>query len=554
MIADYYVNFLSTYMTKKTGLKVLDCTFRDGGYYNSWVFPERTVANYIKSVESAGIDFIEIGFRSVPQNQFLGPYCYSTDQFISSLNLPANLKIGVMINAKEYLDLGAEKSVHALFAPAHNSPVKLVRIAAHLKDVELCADLSSALKTLGYTVGFNIMQVGGKTPQEISTAAKLVKSWGTVDVLYFADSIGNMTASEVKSVVSSFKEAWQGEIGVHCHDNMGLALANTIAAYEAGATWLDGTMLGMGRGAGNTRTEHLLIELRKLGYEYNPESLFSLVLEDFEQLKAKYGWGQNLLYYLSASYGVHPTYIQEMLGDKRYAPHQVINAFETICSLGNQASYNPTRLQKALVGERDLVDGSWSASNLAKDQDILIVGPGPSVKEHLSALKSFIQNNKPYVICLNTYSALGAEFVDAYAACHHSRILMESDRYSQLRRPLIIPTGFLPNIVKEGLKGIQVYDYGIQVKDGQMQARPTSCTIPALLVAGYVLSVAQASSAKKILLAGFDGYGSGDPRQAEMLNVIEAYQKLDQRKELLAITPTTYPVPQFSVYAPNVNL
>ena len=73
-------------------LKILDCTFRDGGYYNNWNFSNSLTRKYLTGISNSGIKFCEIGFRSLPQQSFYGPYYYSTDDFIQTLDLPKNLQ------------------------------------------------------------------------------------------------------------------------------------------------------------------------------------------------------------------------------------------------------------------------------------------------------------------------------------------------------------------------------------------------------------------------------------------------------------------------------
>jgi 4-hydroxy 2-oxovalerate aldolase len=111
-------------------IKILDCTLRDGGYYNNWDFDHELVELYLKSMEEASIDVIEIGFRSPPKHSFMGPYVYSLDSHLESLPLPENILIGVMINAKEYLKVQEDtlELLKKLFQPSHQSPVGLVRV------------------------------------------------------------------------------------------------------------------------------------------------------------------------------------------------------------------------------------------------------------------------------------------------------------------------------------------------------------------------------------------------------------------------------------------
>jgi len=295
-------------------LTILDCTFRDGGYYNSWDFDYSTISEYLNSIWNSGVDIVEIGFRFLPQNRYLGPFAYSTDRFLKSLDLPDNKAICVMINAADFLaeDEASKVLIRRLFSREEESPVDIVRIAAHFSQIGQCEPLVKELKSLGYRLGFNCMQSGGKSSERLSRAASEVSGWGCVDILYFADSLGNMTCESVEKTIGAFRESWNGEIGFHGHDNRGRALVNSLAAIDAGASWIDGTILGMGRGAGNTRTESLLLDLNERGNRYNHEALYNLSEGTFKKLQVKYNWGMSLSYHIAAINGIHPTYVQEM--------------------------------------------------------------------------------------------------------------------------------------------------------------------------------------------------------------------------------------------------
>ena len=85
-------------------VNILDCTLRDGGYYNNWDFDPKLVQAYLNAMEQASIDVIEIGFRSPPKRSFMGPFIYSLDNYLETLPLPKQALIGLMINANDYLD------------------------------------------------------------------------------------------------------------------------------------------------------------------------------------------------------------------------------------------------------------------------------------------------------------------------------------------------------------------------------------------------------------------------------------------------------------------
>ncbi len=119
-------------------IKVLDYTFRDGGYYNNWDFNESIVNKYLSAMLKAKVDIVEIGFRFMPESKYLGPFAYSKDDFLNTLSLPNGVNISVMINASELIDYakGIKAAVNLLFNDKKNSPIDIVRIASHFKDLE----------------------------------------------------------------------------------------------------------------------------------------------------------------------------------------------------------------------------------------------------------------------------------------------------------------------------------------------------------------------------------------------------------------------------------
>jgi len=536
-------------------VKIIDCTLRDGGYYNDWNFSRQTVEHYLAVMGQASVDVVEIGFRFLDQDNFIGPYGFSTDALIESLPIPANLQVGVMINAKEMLAPGdhGRSAIKQLFTSKTSSPVSLVRIAAHFDEARACRAIVDDLRSLGYQVGLNIMQASRKTGDELAAIAADIASWKSVDVLYFADSMGNMDQDKVRGTVAALKRGWQGPLGIHTHDNMGMALVNTLAAMDAGVTWLDATVLGMGRGAGNLRTETLLMELsRRIGRPGQPEALFSLVLNEFDALHRLYGWGPSLLYYLAAAYEIHPLYVQIMLQDNRYKPEEVLAVLRHLKDTGGH-SYSSVRLQAALgSGTNPSSEGTWNASGWASGRTVLVIGPGDGVRDHEGALLDYIDRADPLVVCLNATTSFPRDRIDLYAACHLARQAMEAATYRQFGRPVAIPLEGVPELIRADMGNIEILDYGLKIQDGRFEIGSTGCVLPRLLVAGYVLALASAAGAQRILLAGFDGYPVSDPRGRDMQTVLDLYRATKGAVPVMAVTPSTYALRHHSIYSPQL--
>lgn len=289
---------------------VLDCTFRDGGYYTDWNFDLSLVNAYLEAIEKSKVEAIEIGFRS-PIEKMKGTYSNVKDDFIfRMLNKPKVNYFGVMINTSDFdIDL-----LKRNFISVDKSQINMVRLATHFKDVSKAEILCKELKGLGYFVCINLMQAADKSFDEISEKAKKINEWKSIDVLYLADSLGGMNQDSVIYAFKAIREGWDGLIGFHGHNNKSQAIDNSLEAVDIGVDFIDCTMLGMGRGPGNTEIEYLLGELNKRGFgEYNTDPIYEFVLKYFYPLRKQHDWGPSLLYYLSAEYNIHPTYVQTML-------------------------------------------------------------------------------------------------------------------------------------------------------------------------------------------------------------------------------------------------
>ncbi|ABE55947.1 pyruvate carboxyltransferase [Shewanella denitrificans OS217] len=534
---------------------ILDCTLRDGGYYNNWDFCPEVVSAYLDAMAKSKIDYVELGLRNFPKKGFDGPFAYTTESFLKGLGLPSGPTYGVMVDAKTVLDapMTIEQAIDKLFVDASKSPIKLVRVAAHFHEVEHSGPIVKALKAKGYIVGYNLMQAGGKPNEVIAAKAKVASQWNSLDSLYFADSLGNMDATEVTRIVKALRTEWSGDIGIHTHNNMGKALDNTLTAKELGVNWLDVTVTGMGRGAGNAQTESLLAVLSNVTNYYLPSSVYELVIRHFEQMQKVSGWGSSLLYFLGAQNDVHPTYIQNLISNKHYGTEEIVGAINYLSQLEGTTSYNGDVMESAIsfdtsskeISGTDLLLGKF------KGKELLIVSNGPSLSRYLSEIKNYIEERKPIVIAINAISTLAPEFVNYYCVSHNSKFLSEQDVYKSLERPLIMPAH---RFTDEELKSVsnEFIDYGLNIESDKFMVADKSCSVPYDLTAAYALAIAVHSQAKSVSLVGVDGYERGDIRQTEMFDLLSKFKLFAPNLTIKALTPTSYPVEQGSIYAPNL--
>ena len=171
-------------------IKFLDCTLRDGGYYNAWDFQPELINSYLTAMQAAKVDVVELGLRSLKNQGFKGACAYTTDDFLDSLKIPEGIQVGVMINAVELVgDIPLEEALEALFpVSADNLPGDLVRIACHVHEFTKALPASRWLKACGYRVGFNLMQVAECNQREIEILSQEAAQY-PIDAFYFVTMV-----------------------------------------------------------------------------------------------------------------------------------------------------------------------------------------------------------------------------------------------------------------------------------------------------------------------------------------------------------------------------
>ncbi|MCB4457213.1 aldolase catalytic domain-containing protein [Leisingera sp. McT4-56] len=529
---------------------LLDCTLRDGGYYNAWDFPQELVEAYLEAMRAARVDVVELGFRFLKNNGFKGACAYTSDEYLRSLNIPEELQVAVMVNGADLLaDLGLEAALEQLFPePAAAVPVDLVRLACHFREVKQVLPAAAWLKERGYRVGFNLMQIADRSREEVVELAREARAW-PVEVLYFADSMGSMAPQDTARIIGWLRQEWDGPIGIHTHDNMGLALQNTLRAHAEGATWLDATVTGMGRGPGNARTEELVIEAQALrGRPANLVPLMSLLRQHFQPMKERYGWGTNPYYYLSGKYGIHPTYIQNMLLDSRYSEEDILAVIEHLRQEGGK-SFSSAALDGARNFYQGEARGSWQPRSMLEGREVLIIGAGAGAQQHRAALEAYVRRAQPVVIALNTHSGISEGLIDLRAACHPVRLMADSEAHLALRQPLITPATMLPADLSGRLRSKELLDFGISLDEDRFEFGDSHCISPSLLVLAYAMAAAAAGGASRVLLAGFDGYAPGDARNREVEDVLRLLEQTPGSPQVISVTPSRYKhLKQISVY------
>lgn len=231
-------------------VKLLDTTLRDGGNKNKWDFSPEAVTRIVTELDESGVDVIEVGYRGGSGSNTatgLGPSAWCEPGFLGSLPKTRHATLAAMVVPKVCRLDDALALV--------DTGIEVVRVAAYPWDIELAHRYVAALHDVGLAVSVNLMALSYVNELELGGIAESFAGTSAPDLFYVADSFGALTPVQVTSLVETLKRATPARVGVHFHNNLGLAAANTLAALEAGATWVDGSLAGMARGAGNLPTE-----------------------------------------------------------------------------------------------------------------------------------------------------------------------------------------------------------------------------------------------------------------------------------------------------------
>tara|TARA_B110000014_G_scaffold256432_1_gene239521 strand:- start:1649 stop:2566 length:918 start_codon:yes stop_codon:yes gene_type:complete len=303
----------------------------------------------------------------------------------------------------------------------------------------------------------------------------------------------------------------------------------------------------MGRGPGNAQTEYLLIEAQRLQKkQVNILSLLKLIKKYFEPMKKKYQWGTNSYYYLAGKYGIHPTYIQEMLSIK-LDENEIIAAINQLKDSGGK-KYNVDLVRSEFQKPIKFIQGKWLPIKKINNREVLFVTSGPKANDYINEIEKYIKIKKPYVIALNTFVNINKNLIDVYVACNPLKLMADADLYKSIKSPLVVPEILLSKSLKKKFKNIKLLDFGVGIKGNNFEFFKGGAFMPRLWTLVYALSIATSGNAKRILLAGFDGYGSNDRRTKIIDELFFLYSSSKKAKPIIAVTPTSYSFPSASIY------
>lgn len=290
-------------LTVREDIKVFDCTIRDGGLVNNYHFSDAFVKAHYETCVAAGVDYMEIGKNVSPTimsvNEY-GPWNFCKEEDIRRIvgNNDTDMKIAVMA------DIG--RSLKEELIPKSESVVDMIRIATYIHQIPAAIELIEDAHAKGYETTVNIMAISKSFDDELDEVlAQLSKT--NVDVIYIADSFGSFYPEQIKKLTEKYLKVAQEsgkKVGIHAHNNLQLAYANTLEAMIYGTSFLDVTISGLGRGAGNCPLELLIGFLKNPKYKLMP--VLKFIEEYIVPLEKELDWGYSIPYMLTGQLNEHP--------------------------------------------------------------------------------------------------------------------------------------------------------------------------------------------------------------------------------------------------------
>ncbi|OGC09152.1 nucleoid-structuring protein H-NS [candidate division WOR-1 bacterium RIFOXYC2_FULL_37_10] len=283
-------------------IKALDCTIRDGGLINNHQFDDRFVREVYKALSMAGIDYMEIGYknsRKLFSDKEYGKWKFCDDDDIRKIidGIESKMKLSVMV------DIGRVDPEDV--KPCSESPVDMIRVACYIKDVDKAIALVNAFSQKGYETAVNIMAISKVLDNELTEALQQLEKESRANVVYLVDSNGALYQEDIELLVKKAKSILKTkEVGVHTHNNQQLAFSNTIEGIIHDANYVDATVYGLGRGAGNCPLELLLGFLKNPKFDIRP--VLDLISKEFIPLREKIEWGYIIPYAIVGMLNEHP--------------------------------------------------------------------------------------------------------------------------------------------------------------------------------------------------------------------------------------------------------
>lgn len=414
-------------------VRLLDCTLRDGGYLNDWMFGYERIINIFERLVGAKTDFIEIGFlnesRIFDKNRTIMPDTRCAEKIFGQLNKGNSIVVGM-------IDFGTCEVDN--IQECEESYLDGIRVIFKEQFMYDAIKFCGQLKRKGYKVFAQMVSATTYTDDKLKEFSMLVNK-AELYAVGIVDTYGLMHQDNLMHIFRELDKNLDPVImlGYHSHNNFQMAYANCIELLNTETKrdiLLDGTLYGMGKSAGNAPIELLAMYMNNhIGKNYDVMQLLEAIDTCIMDLYNKMHWGYNFYYYISALAKCHPNYVFYLLEKKTLAVKSIIEILDKLENK-DKLLYNQQLIEKLYLDYQNFTREDkadiMKLSERLREKKIILIGPGESSGKEYKKINQFINDNKAIVIAINFIPGnIKVDYV----------FLSNSKRYIHMETKMLLP-------------------------------------------------------------------------------------------------------------------
>lgn len=519
-------------------ISILDCTLRDGGYVNDFVFGQKVIRGFLSKIVKTGIEYCEVGFIKANAKDDPDVNVYPGTEAINRIIQPKDSKMKYV----GMVDMSSPVPLD-MITPYDGTGIDVIRVIFKKSKIKEGYHYCDEIMKKGYTVFAQFVGTDSYSDKEFIEAIELFNELEPYGVA-IVDSFGLITRKQFLRLVYLADNNLKPNIclAYHAHNNLQQAMGNAESLLDLNLKreiLIDACVFGMGRGAGNLNLELFAEYMNEVyGTDYKIEPMLEIMDEYLEDVYKDRFWGYSLPMYLSASYGCHPNY--SIYLQNKHA--LTVKSFSEI--LKNIPDEKKPQFSKEnaeffykqyLDNHIDDSEAIKALKNELMDRNVLVLAPGASLKKNSSDVKAYIEANNPVIIAVNFDSE---DYPIDYI--FSSNMKRFTGIQNETSRKCIITSN-----MREAVK----YEY--MVNFASYQGDNSDIIDNAGVM---ILKLLAAIGLSKVSIAGMDGYSKEDSINYFDKKLEYDFQGMESRNSLIAqeistirekmecefITPTVY--------------
>lgn len=480
------------------GIRLLDCTLRDGGYINDWEFGRNNLLSVYERLVCSGVEIIEVGFindsRPFDINRSIFPDTESIGKIFSPVTKKAPMTVGMI----DYGTCCLEN-----IQDAKDSWIEGIRVIFKKHLMKEALDFCAEVKKKGYKVFAQLVSITSYTDEDLLKVIELVNHVEPYAVS-MVDTYGLLTPSDLIHYYEILDAKVKSDIsiGFHAHNNIQLGYANALTFIQRKTNRnivVDGTLHGMGKSAGNDPIELVADFMNsRMGTSYYVDQMLECIEESIIDIYKKFPWDYKTFFYLSAKNRCHPNYVSYLQDKLNLSVTDLDRLLSEIQPEDNKLLYKKeiaSNLYGDYLGRIMVNDECIKKLSLELlDNEILLIGPGKNINLQNDKVQSFVAQKKPIVISINYIpDNVDADFL----------FVTNPARYLQMTEKLLVNKDLNLKIIATSNVTARSKKFDYVVNREPLLERDEQIIDNSFLM---LLKVLKAAGVKKVSCAGLDGY------------------------------------------------